>query len=62
MIAIATILGSEPLALDEITESVFNHTIRCARRRAETYTLPVPAFRINGSRKGPLYVRKSGID
>ncbi|MDR2331907.1 MAG: pyocin activator PrtN family protein [Burkholderiaceae bacterium] len=62
MSTVATILGSDLLALDEIAESVFNLTIRCAKRKAATHTLPVPAFRINGTRKGPLYVRKADID
>lgn len=50
------------IRLDEIAESVFHVTPKIARRKAALNTLPVPAFRISGSRKGPLYVRKSDLE
>lgn len=50
------------ILLDEIAEPVFNVTPKIARRKAALNTLPIPAFRINGSRKGPLYVRKSDVE
>lgn len=50
------------ILLDEIAEPVFNVTPKIARRKAALNTLPVPAFRISGSRKGPLYVRKSDLE
>lgn len=33
-----------------------------ARRKASLGTLPIPAFRVSGTRKGPLYVRKVDFD
>lgn len=50
------------IPLDEIAESVFHVTPKIARRKAALNTLPVPAFRISGSRKGPLYVHKSDLE
>ena len=55
------ILGENMLPLAEIAKPVFNITPRIAQRKAATNTLPVPAFRIGGTRKGPLYVLKLGI-
>ena len=54
------ILGENMLPLAEIAKPVFNITPpRIAQRKAATNTLPVPAFRIGGTRKGPLYVLKA---
>jgi hypothetical protein len=50
------------LALNDIAKSVFNVTPRIAQRKAATNTLPLPAFRINGTRKGPLYVLGADLD
>ena len=55
------ILGENMLPLAEIAKPVFNITPRIAQRKAATNTLPVPAFRIGGTRRGPLYVLKLGI-
>ena len=57
-----SILGENMLALDEIAKPVFNITPRIAQRKAATNTLPVPAFRIGGTRKGPLYVLKDDLE
>lgn len=57
-----TILGDDMLALDEIATPVFNLTPRIAQRKAATNTLPIPAFRINGTRRGPLYVLREDLD
>jgi hypothetical protein len=56
------ILGTDLLLLDDVAEPVFHLSPRCAKRKAAAHTLPVPAFRINGTRKGPLYVRKSDLE
>ena len=48
--------------LDDIAQQFFNVTPKIARRKAALNSLPVPAFRINGSRKGPLYVKKSDLE
>jgi hypothetical protein len=50
------------LSLAEIAKPVFNITPRIAQRKAATNTLPVPAFRIGGTRKGPLYVLKDDLE
>lgn len=46
------ILGENMLPLADIAKPVFNITPRIAQRKAATNTLPVPAFRIGGTRKG----------
>lgn len=43
------ILGENMLPLAEIAKPVFNITPRIAQRKAATNTLPIPAFRINGT-------------
>lgn len=48
--------------LDDIAQQFFSITPKIARRKAALNMLPVPAFRINGSRKGPLYVKKSDLE
>lgn len=48
--------------LDDIAQPFFNVTPKIARRKAAMNVLPVPAFRINGSRKGPLYVKKADLE
>ena len=50
------------VTLDEVAESVFGISPVVARRKAAQHTLPVPAFRINSGRKGPLYVRREDIE
>lgn len=56
------ILGDDMLPLDDIAETVFNITPRIAQRKAATNTLPIAAFRINGTRKGPLYVLREDLE
>ena len=56
------ILGENMLLLADIAKPVFNITPRIAQRKAATNTLPVPAFRIGGTRKGPLYVLKDDLE
>ena len=55
------ILGENMLPLAEIAKPVFNITPRIAQRKAATNTLPVPAFRIGGTRKGPLASLRLGF-
>lgn len=56
------ILGDDMLPLNEVAESVFNITPRIAQRKAATNTLPIAAFRINGTRRGPLYVLREDLE
>ena len=57
-----SILGDDMLPLDDIATTVFNLTPRIAQRKAATNTLPIPAFRINGTRRGPLYVLREDLE
>lgn len=55
-------IDDELIQLDSVAEKFFNVTPKIARRKAAMATLPVPAFRINGSRKGPFYIRKADLE
>lgn len=48
--------------LDSICEKYFNVTVKGARRKAALGTLPIPAFRLGASRRGPLFVRREDLD
>lgn len=48
--------------LDEVATPVFNLTVKSARSRAALNMLPVPAFRLNGSRRGPLYIHRTDLE
>ena len=48
--------------LSEICEQCFGLSERIAQRKAALGLLPIPAFRLSGTRKGPLYVRQSDLD
>lgn len=50
------------LLLSDICEEYFGLSERIATRKASNGMLPVPAFRITGTRKGPLYVLQSHLD
>lgn len=50
------------LLLADICEEYFGLTERIATRKASNGLLPVPAFRLSGTRKGPLYVKLSDLE
>lgn len=50
------------LLLADICEEYFGVSERVATRKASNGLLPVPAFRMTGTRKGPLYVMQSDLD
>lgn len=50
------------LLLSDICQEYFGITERIAQRKASMGLLPVPAFRLSGTRKGPLYVRQADLD
>jgi hypothetical protein len=50
------------LLLSDICGEYFGITERIAQRKASLGLLPVPAFRLSGTRKGPLYVLQSHLD
>ena len=48
--------------LSAVCQGYFGITERIAQRKASLGLLPVPAFRLSGTRKGPLYVKQSDLD
>lgn len=50
------------IPLETVSETYFNISAKLARRKGALGTLPIPAFRLSGTRKGPMYVRKSDLD
>ena len=48
--------------LTDICGEYFGLSERIAQRKASLGMLPVPAFRISGTRKGPYHVRKSDLE
>lgn len=60
--AILDQLTGDLVPLDSISESLFNNKPVVARRKAALNQLPVPAFRLGDSRRGPLYVRKADLE
>jgi hypothetical protein len=50
------------LLLADVCMEYFGITERIATRKASNGMLPVPAFRLSGTRKGPLYVRQVDLD
>lgn len=50
------------MPLETVCETYFNLSPKIARRKGALGTLPIPAFRLSGTRKGPMYVRKSDLD
>lgn len=55
-------MTDQRLLLSDICEEYFGLSERIATRKASNGMLPVPAFRITGTRKGPLYVLQSHLD
>ena len=53
---------SDLLLLNTVCAEYFGITERIAQRKASMGLLPIPAFRLSGTRKGPLYVRKADLD
>lgn len=56
------ILGENMIPLNEIAVPVFNITPRIAQRKAALHTLPIPAFRIGGTKRGPMYVLREDLE
>lgn len=53
---------SDLLLLSTVCAEYFGLSERIAQRKASMGLLPVPAFRLSGTRKGPLYIRKVDLD
>lgn len=50
------------LLLDEVCHEYFGLSPATAQRKASMGLLPVPAFRITGTKRGPLYVLQSHLE
>ena len=50
------------LLLDEVCQEYFGLSPTTAQRKASMGLLPVPAFRITGTKRGPLYVLQSHLE
>jgi len=55
-------MSEELLLLSKVCKEYFGLSERIANRKASLGLLPIPAFRISGTRKGALYVNKSDLD
>ena len=55
-------MNEDIVLLDDVCQKYFNITPKIARRKGSLGMLPVPAFRLSGTRKGPMYVRKNDLD
>ena len=55
-------MNDELLLLKDVCSEYFGLTEGVAMRKASLGLLPVPAFRLSGTRKGPMYVRKCDLD
>lgn len=49
-------------SLSDISETYFAMQPTHARRKATEGTLPVPAFRLNSTGRGPYYVTQKSLD
>lgn len=54
--------GRKHAAAGRDRQACVQHHPRIAQRKAATNTLPIPSFRINGTRKGPLYVLREDLE
>ncbi len=55
-------IDSNLIRLEEVCLKYFNVSPTVARRKGALGTLPVPAIRLSGTRKGPMYVRQTDLD
>ena len=55
-------MSEELLLLAGVCEEYFGLSERVANRKASLGLLPIPAFRLSGTREGALYVRKVDLD
>jgi hypothetical protein len=55
-------MNDDLVKLEDICESWFGVTPKIARRKAALGTLPVPAFRLSGTRRGPLFVSREALN
>lgn len=50
------------IPLADICKSHFDLSFVVARRRFAAGTLPIKAFRLNNSRRGPIFVHRADLD
>lgn len=54
-------IQSNYIRLEEVAQEYFGLSVPVAKRKAALYLLPVPAFRLNNSTKGPLFINKDSL-
>ena len=50
------------LKLDDIAREYFDLSVAVAKRKAAELSLPVPAFRLSASGRGPYFVTRESLD
>lgn len=55
-------MNEDLIELSTICEKYFGVTPKIARRKAALGTLPIPAFRLTNSQKGPHFVNKDALE
>jgi len=55
-------IDTDLLRLDAVGQQYLGLSPRVANNKAAQGTLPFPAFRLSGTRCGPLFVRKTDVD
>lgn len=50
------------IQLSEVCTKYFGVTERIAKRKASQGKLPVPVFRLTGTKRGPIYIHQSDLD
>lgn len=55
-------MSDELILLKDICAEYLGLSERRAVERANMGLLPIPAFRLSGTRKGPMFVRRADID
>lgn len=55
-------MSDDLMLLKDVCAEYFGLSERIAQRKASMGLLPVPAFRLSGTRKGPMYIRKIDLN
>lgn len=55
-------MNEDIIKLEDVCEKYFTLSYQQARRKGTNGLLPIPVFRLSGTRKGPLYLRRAALD
>jgi hypothetical protein len=55
-------MNEDIIKLEDVCDKYFTLSYKQARRKGTNGLLPIPVFRLSGTRKGPLYLRKGDLD